>query len=64
MEINNDITERKRAEIELSAREQRLRQAADAAQLGIFEWTVQADTVVWKTSGCTRSSAHLRPLIL
>ena len=43
-----DITERKQAEIEALAREQRLRLAADAAQLGIFEWTVPTDTVVWE----------------
>jgi PAS domain S-box-containing protein len=46
--ITRDITERKRAEIESRAREQRLRLAADAAQLGIFEWTVPTDTVVWE----------------
>ncbi len=43
-----DITERKQAEIELRAREQRLRLATDAAQLGIFEWTVPTDTAVWE----------------
>jgi PAS domain S-box-containing protein len=46
--ISVDITERKRAEIESHAREQRLRLAADAAQLGIFEWTVPTDTAVWE----------------
>jgi len=46
--FSRDITDRRRAEIELRAREQRLRLAADAAQLGIFEWTVEADTAVWE----------------
>ncbi len=46
--IAHDITERKRAEIELRAREERLRLAGDAAQLGIFEWTVPTDTAVWE----------------
>ncbi|HTS68306.1 MAG TPA: PAS domain S-box protein, partial [Terriglobia bacterium] len=46
--VNIDITARKRAEIDLRAREQRLRLAADAAQLGIFEWTVPTDTAVWE----------------
>jgi PAS domain S-box-containing protein len=43
-----DITERKRAEIELHERERRLRLSTDAAQLGIFEWTVPTDTAVWE----------------
>ncbi len=46
--IARDITEAKRAEIELRAREERLRMATDAAQLGIFEWTVPTDTAVWE----------------
>ena len=32
----------------MRAREQRLRLATDAAQLGIFEWTVPTDTAVWE----------------
>jgi PAS domain S-box-containing protein len=48
LETNRDITERKQAEIESRAGEQRLRLAADAAQLGIFEWTVPTDTAVWE----------------
>ncbi len=46
--IVQDISARKQAEIESQAREQRLRLSTDAAQLGIFEWTVPTDTVVWE----------------
>ena len=46
--VVQDISARKRAEVESRAREQRLRLAADAAQLGIFEWTVPTDTAVWE----------------
>lgn|GEM_PF-3985535 len=43
----NDITERKRAERLFGEREKRLRLAADAAQLGVFEWDVSSDRPVW-----------------
>ena len=46
--VFRDVTERRRAIQALRAREQRLRLATDAAQLGIFEWTVPTDTAVWE----------------
>lgn len=46
--LAQDISERKQAEIEVREREQRLRIAADAAELGVFEWTMKEDEPIWE----------------
>jgi PAS domain S-box-containing protein len=43
-----DISARKRAEEKLREREERLSLASWAAELGVFEWDVQADRTVWE----------------
>ncbi len=43
-----DITERKRAEEALREKEEGLRLAASAAQLGVFEWDIPSDAVRWQ----------------
>jgi PAS domain S-box-containing protein len=43
-----DIPARKRAEEKLREREERLSLASWAAELGVFEWNVQADRAVWE----------------
>ncbi|PSN78737.1 hypothetical protein C8B47_15330, partial [filamentous cyanobacterium CCP4] len=45
-----DITERKQAEVTLQEREQRLTLATQAANLGVFEWNVQADCAIWENA--------------
>lgn len=45
---NTDITERKQTEEALHQRQQRLDIATSAAQLGVFEWDIQADYAVWE----------------
>ena len=42
-----DISERRRAEEQLREREQRLRLATTAANLGVFEWDVPSDIARW-----------------
>jgi PAS domain S-box-containing protein len=42
-----DITERKRAELELGQTNLRLRLAADSGNLGIWDWDIPSDTLVW-----------------
>ncbi len=43
-----DMTERKRAEMLLRYREQRLRISTEAAELGVFEWNIKDDITVWE----------------
>jgi PAS domain S-box-containing protein len=43
-----DITGRKRAEDALRDREDRLRLAVSAAELGVFEWNIATDTAIWE----------------
>jgi PAS domain S-box-containing protein len=46
--VNFDVTERKRSETALTESEARLRVAASAAALGVFEWDAGADRAVWE----------------
>ncbi len=45
--VLQDITQRKRYEQELFEKEERLRLAMSTAQLGIWEWDIGSDNVVW-----------------
>jgi PAS domain S-box-containing protein len=45
--MGSEVTERKSAETALRRSEQRLRIACDAADLGIYDYDVAADTAVW-----------------
>src|SRR5262249_7523450 len=45
---NFDVTERKRSETALTESEARLRVAASAAALGVFEWDAEADRAGWE----------------
>ena len=49
--VNFDITERKLAEKRLLESEERLRTATSSAELGVFEWDVEADRAVWESDG-------------
>jgi PAS domain S-box-containing protein len=49
--VNFDITERKLAEKRLRESEERLRTATSSAELGVFEWDVEADRAVWESDG-------------
>lgn len=42
-----DITQRKKAADELRASEEHLRLALDAAHMGIFDWNITEDKIVW-----------------
>ena len=53
--ICEEVTDRKRAERRLRASEERLRLAADAAKIGVFEWDPENDTSVFV-------NAHMREL--
>ena len=45
--ISRDITERRRAEAAVAASELRLSLALTAARMGVWEWDVRTDQVVW-----------------
>ena len=45
--IGEDITDRKRNEIALRETTQRLTLATDAAQIGIWEWDIAQDRLIW-----------------
>jgi PAS domain-containing protein len=42
-----DITERKRMEEELKSSEERLKLATKAGNIGIWEWDIKSNTLVW-----------------
>jgi len=46
--INFDITQRKQAEAQLRASEERLRIATTGAALGVFEWDTETDYASWE----------------
>jgi PAS domain S-box-containing protein len=64
--IVQDVTERKRIEMALAEGSERLRIAADAAALGIFEWHIREDEVLWENDrmyeifGRTRDEGPIR----
>ena len=45
--INRNISDRKRNEINLKTASERLMLATEAAQIGIWEWTINDDRLVW-----------------
>jgi len=45
--INHDITERKRAEFQLSVLSERLSLATSAAKVGVWEWELASNSLVW-----------------
>ena len=45
--FNRDLTERKQAEETLRQSEVKLKEALLAAQMGVWEWTAETDTVTW-----------------
>ena len=47
MGLNLDITERKHAVAALEHSEERLRLAADAGKIGLWDWDIVADRIVW-----------------
>src|SRR5262249_18522743 len=49
--VNFDITQQKLAEIRLRESEERLRTATSGAELGVFEWDVEADVATWESDG-------------
>jgi PAS domain S-box-containing protein len=49
--VNFDVTRQKLAEIRLRENEERLRMATSGAELGVFEWDVEADAAIWESDG-------------
>ncbi len=45
--VGNDITERKQTEAKLHESEERLRLAQSAANIGMFDWDMKTQTIVW-----------------
>ena len=45
--VLEDIAERKRAELALTESETRMRLAVEVARVGIFDWDIQQQTIVW-----------------
>src|SRR5262245_15608189 len=60
--VNFDVTQQKLAEIRFRENEERLRIATSGAELGVFEWDVEADGAVWESDGMyaifDRTQAH------
>jgi len=57
--VNIDVTDQKRAEVELSqahhalrASQEKLRMAVDAAGIGLWNWDIRTDVVVWEDRLC------------
>ncbi|MBC7877081.1 MAG: diguanylate cyclase [Anaerolineales bacterium] len=48
--VTSDITERKQAEEDLRANEQRLHLAAAAGEVGIWDWDIVKDELIWDES--------------
>src|SRR5262245_52545995 len=55
-----DISARKRTEEKLREREERLRLASRAAELGVFEWDVPADRLFWENDRMYEIFGHTR----
>ena len=51
----NDITDRKRAELELLSAHDRLKEAHQLAHIGTWDWVVETDTVIWSEELCNIS---------
>jgi PAS domain S-box-containing protein len=49
--VNFDVTQQKLAEIRLRENEERLRIATSGAELGVFEWDIEADVTIWESDG-------------
>ncbi|MEI6292708.1 MAG: PAS domain S-box protein [Methanomicrobiales archaeon] len=52
MGIGIDITERKRAELELASALERLKEAHHLAHIGTWDWVIETDTVTWSDELC------------
>jgi PAS domain S-box-containing protein len=68
--VLEDVSERRQADERLRQSEGRLRLASRAAGLGVFEWDVEADRVVWENQrmyeifGLTRADGALSKALL
>ena len=49
--VNFDVTQQKLAEIRFRENEERLRIATSSAELGVFEWDLEADVAIWGSDG-------------
>ena len=46
-QLNREVEQRKRAEVELKRLNERFELAVNSAQIGVWDWDVQADRLVW-----------------